>query len=1371
MRVVSNPSLNQSSDCATGWPSSVSGVPPWLERTSSLKTLFERPESNFSSPSSSTNQLLAPLQAVTFPRSRSQSMEYNVSKLNTSDLLRNNSSVSDSSGSDVNIHEEPIRRLSFPLPDVAAGFGKWQSTDGNFSRLQRQSPVEEGIEVEGEGEGEGEGEVEVEGEGEGEGEGVRGEEMLATEIDLQSFPGLADDCNIVMVTPPSPRLTLTRSPAHFTVDRAGGGTQQSPTHKKSCDSSETSPEHSPAHKKPQSSSFTRQSKQKDADGSPTHKQKSPTHKHQSPAHKKRRHTADEITTKPSHTHTRGPPGFGGLRLLAESTMATCMTPLSIRDTLVEPEEQPDKLVTEEGEEFSCLPRHTVIPTFCASGSDSDSVSSPLTTCLVDCIQDAQLGGRDEPSVTVGSCRDSNLKSDTTSVHTAKLPEAQSSTKRGVEEVEKEVGGRSDLPASYSGEVVPASNTSKPKPPPVAPRKTSGGKGTQLLSSPVRLQRSPAVPREQESREEGQRSENEMPSSAPGRRGSRTLGVGRRVNEDPLQHSSSPGMSLTVVTAAVQEMENLHSSTADHPASKPKVAFSEVVHYSPEHAASGLPSPHPPHPSSPPPPTTTPESMKPPGHHGKREREDSEMEIVPKPSEHPLPTLTAQPKLPRHDNSSRSTRGISPPQKRSVKELSNLFERKSDGKRLSAPSLSFLSKSTSTQGLNHISWGTHDGGKRENGLSVNENGRGCGIRKSVSTSNLNHPVEERKSEAKLSPVEERKSEAKLRPVEGRKSEAKLCPVEGRKSEAKLNRPVEGRKSEANLNRPVEERKSEAKLRTVEERKSEAKLRPVEGRKSEAKLNRPVEGRKSEAKLRPVEGRKSEAKLNRPVEGRKSEAKLRPVEERKSEAKLRPVEGRKSEARKYELNDSLHDTKVASRGADKEVKGHNSEPDRDLGKDRETKLKIAVSVKIAASSPGSLHHTTDTPAASSPGRPDSEQSSWKSDRQKLPAKKPDGELGAAGGSAGLAAGTSPPQRVRGGRSPEATSKLEQQILNDGQSVPLKSDHDSVKSGPLLTAVNHNRPSKTTIESSPSNTVTSRPLTSRPLTSRPLTSRPLTSRPLKGILKNKKALHSSSLSNPDLLSQDRTPSPTHSQKLVLRAGGSSEPNLRAKSHTHNPIGHTHNPIGQLKKTLCHPIEEQWGEISERGEVKLEVAGRDGERGSGTENEGDKDGKKTRRGGKGDRAIKRSVGRYVTKNDRPHSHNASSISSSNVIGSNKTFSALSKFHSSPALPLVTSHTHSSPTVAKHQHSFSLSDSVPEDPSLLSCSAPPSHLYQRSPLEWEHFGLSWKQPSPVLRRKKVWNGDQPAAVVQSGFHIHHGNASGSDTTNHQRESLKQSMC
>ncbi|CAI8017381.1 Pleckstrin homology domain-containing family G member 5 [Geodia barretti] len=146
----SNPALTQIrlSDPLMGWPGFLSTSSQWLERTSSLKTLIERPESGFASPAVSTTQLLS-------PHTRSHSMDHTqfppLPPRNSSLPQQQAPPSPDSSESEVNIQETtdampPDFDASSSeelLPSLTGGqqratFGKCQSTDEDVYRPERQ---------------------------------------------------------------------------------------------------------------------------------------------------------------------------------------------------------------------------------------------------------------------------------------------------------------------------------------------------------------------------------------------------------------------------------------------------------------------------------------------------------------------------------------------------------------------------------------------------------------------------------------------------------------------------------------------------------------------------------------------------------------------------------------------------------------------------------------------------------------------------------------------------------------------------------------------------------------------------------------------------------------------------------------------------------------------------------------------------------------------------------------------------------------------------------------------------------------------------------------------------------------------------------
>ena len=118
-RYYSNPSLNGTSDFPIGQSDSMSQS---LEKTSSLRTLFERPESNYTSPSESIAQLLS-------PRTRSHSMDQSRSNIPSSVLSHVVQTSPDSSQSDdMNIHEDGDEIDLLPAATVAV---ENQHEDGN----------------------------------------------------------------------------------------------------------------------------------------------------------------------------------------------------------------------------------------------------------------------------------------------------------------------------------------------------------------------------------------------------------------------------------------------------------------------------------------------------------------------------------------------------------------------------------------------------------------------------------------------------------------------------------------------------------------------------------------------------------------------------------------------------------------------------------------------------------------------------------------------------------------------------------------------------------------------------------------------------------------------------------------------------------------------------------------------------------------------------------------------------------------------------------------------------------------------------------------------------------------------------------------
>ena len=146
----SNPALTQIrlSDPLMGWPGFLSTSSQWLERTSSLKTLIERPESGFASPAVSATQLLS-------PHTRSHSMDHTqfppLPPRNSSLPQQQAPPSPDSSESEVNIQETtdampPDFDASSSeelLPSLTGGqqratFGKCQSTDEDVYRPERQ---------------------------------------------------------------------------------------------------------------------------------------------------------------------------------------------------------------------------------------------------------------------------------------------------------------------------------------------------------------------------------------------------------------------------------------------------------------------------------------------------------------------------------------------------------------------------------------------------------------------------------------------------------------------------------------------------------------------------------------------------------------------------------------------------------------------------------------------------------------------------------------------------------------------------------------------------------------------------------------------------------------------------------------------------------------------------------------------------------------------------------------------------------------------------------------------------------------------------------------------------------------------------------
>ena len=159
----SNPALTQIrlSDPLMGWPGFLSTSSQWLERTSSLKTLIERPESGFGSPAGSTNQLLS-------PHSRSHSMDHTqfppLPPRNSSLPQQQAPPSPDSSESEVNIQETTdaippdfdVSSTEERFPSLAAGrrraiFGKCQSMDEDVYRPERQGKVNEDEEERGNG--------------------------------------------------------------------------------------------------------------------------------------------------------------------------------------------------------------------------------------------------------------------------------------------------------------------------------------------------------------------------------------------------------------------------------------------------------------------------------------------------------------------------------------------------------------------------------------------------------------------------------------------------------------------------------------------------------------------------------------------------------------------------------------------------------------------------------------------------------------------------------------------------------------------------------------------------------------------------------------------------------------------------------------------------------------------------------------------------------------------------------------------------------------------------------------------------------------------------------------------------------------------
>ena len=127
-RYYSNPSLNGTSDFPMGQSDSMSQS---LEKTSSLRTLFERPESNYTSPSESIAQLLS-------PRTRSHSMDQSCSNIPSSVLSHVVQTSPDSSQSDdMNIHEVGDEIGLLPTATVAV---ENQHEDGSDKSVVMVTP-------------------------------------------------------------------------------------------------------------------------------------------------------------------------------------------------------------------------------------------------------------------------------------------------------------------------------------------------------------------------------------------------------------------------------------------------------------------------------------------------------------------------------------------------------------------------------------------------------------------------------------------------------------------------------------------------------------------------------------------------------------------------------------------------------------------------------------------------------------------------------------------------------------------------------------------------------------------------------------------------------------------------------------------------------------------------------------------------------------------------------------------------------------------------------------------------------------------------------------------------------------------------------
>ena len=802
-RVSSNPALNQtrSPSIVRGRSDSVTGLPLWLERTSSLNTLFERPETNFSSHSGSMGQLLSPLPSTKFPRVRSQSMDQSISKYHMNQLLHKNSPAShfsDSSESDVNIHEAGVeipQVVSGPLPTVTSESGKQGSMSDNFSQLRQQSVEEEREREKGE-ETEREGKRKRErvegGKREREPLGKINERESENEEKLQPLHRVVSDAKVVIVTPPSPSASLTNHTLpslHHTVSikntsvrshtaspspsgkKPHGNSETSPSHKKPQSSSETSPSHkkphsscetSPSHKKPHGSRETSPSHKKprgSRETSPSHKkphgsrETSPSHKkphgscETSPSHKKL-HGSSE--TSPSHKKTHGSretspthmelqglntshkqqekpscksptndqspshkkPRFEALKMLGGAAV-TILASISVKELL-------------EEEEYDLLPsHHTVIPTSGASGSDNESVSSPRTQ-VVKCIQGTKLGGRHDRGVMDVSGQDLNLKHDTSSVRSSKFNQRESVVKNN-QESEQVV--RLQSPPSSSSRASPTIKSSI----------SVTSYSTRLPSSPERIRSSQNNFKDKGSETERGKGTGIKQSALP---------LGTRLASETWRRGSEPVRKNHEDNAATSEVVPTNGAIV---VTKPKVTFSEVVHY-PSSFKSLSPSARGASSS-----TTSKHEAKEKSSQGKDESRipvDSQAVSVQTPFRSPpsstppklsFPRSAEQPHqatntLRQHRPSSNPRLGhsIPPPQKRitkqSVKELSMLFE--GGGKTLEEPSLSFIPKLLNTLGLD-----TYTGSDDECGRGQRESGRGLdvigtGMRKSVSTPKLN-----------------------------------------------------------------------------------------------------------------------------------------------------------------------------------------------------------------------------------------------------------------------------------------------------------------------------------------------------------------------------------------------------------------------------------------------------------------------------------------------------------------------------------------------------------------------------------------------------------------------------------------------------------